>query len=340
VVATAPGQTDSVNKLTFSYYGELYYSYDFSNPANHEKADFIFNHKRHNEISLNLAFGKVSYAHRNVRANFALMTGTYAQYNLSSEPDWAQLIYEASIGVKVSKKTNLWLDAGIMPSHIGFESAVGADCWTVTRSLLAENSPYYETGIKLSLTNRKDNFTASFLALNGWQRIQKPQYVQRPSFGMQLNYKPAGGITFNYSNFIGTDKPDSLNALRTFHNFFTQFQSSKIGLIAGFDFGSDKISAAEYGVWLSPVVILRYLLNDKFRVAFRGEYYKDANQIIVTTKTVNGFKTFGFSANIDYDINNTVLLRIEGKRYKSKDAIFYNNSNENFSITSSLSVKL
>ncbi|MBK8628485.1 MAG: outer membrane beta-barrel protein [Saprospiraceae bacterium] len=28
------------------------------------------------------------------------------------------------------------MDAGIFPSHIGFESAISADNWTLTRSLL------------------------------------------------------------------------------------------------------------------------------------------------------------------------------------------------------------
>jgi hypothetical protein len=40
-----------------------------------------------------------------------------------------------------------------MPSHIGFESVISADCWTLTRSLLAENSPYYETGMRLEATS-------------------------------------------------------------------------------------------------------------------------------------------------------------------------------------------
>jgi hypothetical protein len=82
------------------------------------------------------------------------MIGNYAQYNLLTEPTWAQFIYEANVGFKISRKQNVWLDAGIMPSHIGFESAVSADCWTLTRSILAENSPYYETGVKISYTNQ------------------------------------------------------------------------------------------------------------------------------------------------------------------------------------------
>ncbi|MEN9489165.1 MAG: hypothetical protein RL494_1430, partial [Bacteroidota bacterium] len=41
----------------------------FSNPQNHEKPNFIYSHKRHNEINLNLALAKASYNKNNVRAH-------------------------------------------------------------------------------------------------------------------------------------------------------------------------------------------------------------------------------------------------------------------------------
>jgi hypothetical protein len=209
-------QNDSLKKLNFNAYGELYYSYDFSNPQNHEKSNFLYNHKRHNEINVNLILLKATYLDKNYRASLALMAGNYAQYNLSSEPTWAQFINEANVGVKLSQKQNIWLDVGIMPSHIGFESVISADCWTLTRSLLAENSPYYEAGIKLSYTSKNEKLYLSALYLNGWQKIRKPNDSQKPSFGTQINYKLSKKIMFNYSTFLGTDKPDRINAFRNF----------------------------------------------------------------------------------------------------------------------------
>lgn len=116
--------------MTFSAYGELYYSYDFSNPQNHEKPNFLYNHKRHNELNANLLLVKANYLDKNYRTNIGLMVENYTQYNLASDPNCIQFIYEANMGFKISKKHNLRLDAGIIPSHIGFESAISADCWT------------------------------------------------------------------------------------------------------------------------------------------------------------------------------------------------------------------
>jgi hypothetical protein len=230
----------NTKNITLSGFGEMYYSFDFAKPQNHEKNNFIYNHKRHNELNVNLLMAKLNYSDKNTRANLAIMAGNYAQYNLSAEPTWAQFIYEANVGVRLSKKSNIWLDAGILPSHIGCESAISADCWTLTRSMLAENSPYFETGVKLGYTNKKDNLNLAFLVLNGWQRIQKPNGVQKPSVGMQINYKPTAQLTLNYSNIIGSDKPDSVHATRFFNNVYLQYEpKGKIAFIAGLDVGSD-----------------------------------------------------------------------------------------------------
>ena len=335
-------QNDSIKKLTISGYGELYYSYDFSNPQNHEKPNFLYNHKRHNEINFNLIVIKSNYSENNFRANLDLMLGNYAQYNLSAETNWAQFIYNANIGIKLSKKNNLWLDAGVLPSHIGAESAISDDCWSLTRSLSAENSPYYETGIKLNYTSKNEKLNLAFLVLNGWQRIKKPDHIQNPSIGLQLNYKSSEKLTFNYSNFLGTDKPDSINAFRVFHNFFIQYEpTKKIGLIANFDIGNDKYDLKNYSNWYTPGLIIKYNLNDNIKIACRGEYYYDKHQIIITTNTLNGFQVFGFSSNLDYSINKKVKFRVEAKMYQSKDNIFQENTqNKNYSITTNLTFKI
>jgi hypothetical protein len=334
-------QTDSAKKLIFSGYAEFYYSYDFSKPQNHEKQNFLYNHKRHNELNANLIIAKANYTDKNTRGNLALMVGNYAQYNLSAEPPWAQLINEANVGVKLSKQKSIWLDVGILPSHIGFESAISADCYTLTRSLLAENSPYFETGAKLSYSNKNEKLNLAFLILNGWQRIQKPNYVQTPSFGMQVNYKLSENTVINYSNFIGTDKPDSVNALKTYHNFYCLLQTSKkVNIIAGIDIGSDKNTLNDYGIWFSSVLIIKYKVSDKTNVAFRSEYFDDEKQLVINTNTVNSFKTLALSSNVDYQINSKVQCRFEGKYYKSKDGIFSDGSNNNLSLTTNLTIKL
>lgn len=336
----AAGQDSAA--FQFSGYSEIYYSFDFDNPANHEKPFFLYNHKRHNEVSLNLAFAKASYTTPKLRSNLAFMAGTYPQYNLAAEPEIFRFVYEANIGIRLSRNRNIWLDAGIMPSHIGFESAVAADCWTPSRSIVAENSPYYETGIKLTSTNKKENFIFAFLLLNGWQRVQRPPGINTPAFGLLLNYKPNADVTLNYSNFLGTDKPDTAQAFRIYHNLFVTGQlSRKWGLIAGFDIGRDKTEENKYAVWYTPAVIVRRSIGDNAFVALRSEYFRDGKQVLVKTNTAHGFEVFGVSLNYDYAITKNALTRIEWKSYCSKDKIFnQNNARNNHALLLTMSIKL
>ncbi|CAG4992634.1 hypothetical protein DYBT9275_01002 [Dyadobacter sp. CECT 9275] len=330
--------------VTISGYLEAYYNHDFNSPGNHTAPGFLYNFNRTNEVNLNLAFMKVNYATRHVRANIALAAGTYMNANYSAEPGVLKNVYEANVGVKLSGKSNVWLDAGIMPSHIGFESAIGKDNWTLSRSLLAENSPYFEAGLKLGYTTKDEKLYLSAMYLNGWQRIERVDGNSTPGFGTQVTYKPTGKVTLNYSTFIGNDKPDSVRQMRYFHNAYSIFQlTNRLGIIAGFDFGSEQKmkGSGRYNTWYTPVLIACLSLSDKVRIAARGEYYQDKNGVIIGTGTPHGFRTFGYSINFDYLIVQNVMWRMEARSLNSRDAIFTRDDiarKQNFFLTTSVAL--
>lgn len=317
--------TAQTNQLSLSGYIEVYYAHDFAKPVNNLRPSFTYNHTRHNEVNLNLGLLKAAYATDNVRANLGLMVGTYAQYNLAAESDLFQNVYEANAGVKLSKNSNCWLDAGIFPAHIGWESAIGKAGWTLTRSIAAENSPYYEAGVRVSYTSSDNKWFLSGLILNGWQRIQRPDGNRSAAFGTQVTFKPSASVTLNSSTFIGNDKPEAIRLCRYFHNFYGIFQLNKqVGLILGFDAGAEQKTKGSdaHNTWYSPAAILRYQPSEKVFLAGRVEYYCDEKGVIISTGTPNGFKTWGYSANIDYNPYQNIIFRLESKAFESKDAIF------------------
>ncbi|MEO0059393.1 MAG: hypothetical protein RLZZ312_1040 [Bacteroidota bacterium] len=323
------GQEHKPTSMQFSGYVETYFVYDFADPASHERPSFVYNHNRHNELNINLAFAKANYVKYNVRANFALMTGTYAQYNLAGEQALLRNVFEANVGVKISKTHNLWIDAGIMPAHIGFESAIGRDNATLTRSILADNSPYFEAGAKIGYTSPSEKWYLAAMYLNGWQRIQKINGNQTPAFGTQITYKPSAKTTLNWSTFAGNEFPDVDRKWRYFHNLFGQFKlSSKTNLTAGFDIGSQQSAykSDQYDIWYSPVLILQHKPTNKIQLAVRGEYYEDSKRVIIASGTPNGFRAYGFSANFDYLIADNVMFRVEARNFSGNSVTFIDNS--------------
>jgi hypothetical protein len=233
---------------------------------------------------------------------------------------------------------------GIFGSHIGFESAISIDNWTLTRSILAEHSPYFETGAKLTFTP-SDKWEIAGMILNGWQRIQRLAGNSMASFGSQVKFTPKEHLLINWSTFIGTDDPDSTRRMRFFNNFYGQFQlTENIGLIAGFDLGFQQREkdSEEYDIWLSPVIIGQFAFHQNWKVAIRGEYYQDQNGIKIPTETLNGFRTTGLSLNVDYSPIRNFTCRIEARWLKSKDEIFERPgslSNQDFFLGSSIAIK-
>jgi hypothetical protein len=222
------------NPLTFSGYAETYCSYDLSQPESHERPSFFYSYNRHNEVNLNLGFVKANYTTEKVRGNFALIGGTYAQYNLAAEQGLLKNIFESNVGVKISNKKNIWIDAGIMPSHIGFESAIGKDCWNLTRSILAENSPYYESGIKLSYTSTNEKLYLAAIQLTeklgitagfdiGMQQVTKDtsEYNVWYSPVLIVQYKPTSKIRIAARGEYYSDKYGVIIATNTVNGFQT-----------------------------------------------------------------------------------------------------------------------
>lgn len=320
-------ETDSVlKKINFSTYFESYYTYDLDNNSSTKLSGFV-NHHKNNEVAINIALIRANYNSEKFRANLGGMIGTYSDKNYTGLDAAYKYIYESNVGVRLLKNEQLWFDVGIFPSHIGMESAIGMDNWTLTRSLQAEASPYYEAGAKLSYQSKNEKWYFGLLLINGWQVISK-QSNYPLSLGTQIQYKPNHKILINSSSYIGNNNSYSKTFLspRYFHNFYTQIHwSSKISTALGFDIGAEEYWNFDnlYNLWYSPVFIARYSPNYTHAFAIRAEYLNDVERNVFFINSPIGFKGFGYSLNYDLQINKYSMFRVEGKILNTKDAIFY-----------------
>lgn len=311
-------------------YIEPYFCYDFNNPDNHSRPSHIYSYGRHNELSLNLGLIGVNVTDSTYRGNFALMAGSYTSANLANELPVFQHIFEANAGIRLRQRNNIWLDAGVLPSHIGFESAIGGNCATLSRSILADNTPYFETGIKLSGTNKSERWSFGLLILNGWQRIQQRDGNSMLSGGTQITFTPNEKLLVNSSTFLGTDEPDSTRKYRYFHNLYCVWKiTDRFQLTGGFDIGLQQVAprSSSYHLWHSAVVISSFQFNTKIGTALRAEYYHDPKNIIVNASPVEKFSVISFSANFDYRFNESVKWRLEFRTFQSETEIYSRNGN-------------
>ncbi len=341
--------------FTFGAYIETYYRYDLGMQYPDNRPDFMYSYDRHNEFNLNLGMMYVNFEETRTRATLALMAGTYANANLAHEPGVLKNVYEAYAGVKLSSTSNLWLDAGIFESHIGFESAIGSESIMLTRSIAADNSPYYLAGARLTYESKNEKWRMRALLVNGWQRIQRPERSNRPMFGHELTFKPNESVSFTSSSFIGSATPNPEARNRFFSHFHARWKHfSKFELIAGFDLGYDVrfIGNSNYKRWLTPVVVGRFRTGKNTAIALRGEVFDDPNGVILPVQTSHDFndillrsgvRLYSGALNFEYRISERAKWRTEFRSFWADHRVFGRTStltNDNYQITTSLSISI
>ena len=305
---------------------DLYYGQDFREPLAGDRFPFLYNHNRKNRPSINLALVTVQLKSKYFRANLGIQQGTYAQDNLSEEPKALRWIHQANVGVALDQNQSLWLDVGVLPSHIGFENAISTKNLTLSRSLIAENSPYFETGARLKWKmNQRWDF--AFLVLNGWQRIRFIPGKAAPSFGTRATYTPNENTTLNWSTFLGTDQPAESGTYLYFSNLFGKFRlDQKWNLIIGLDVGNRTVEGDFNPTWWGTSLILQRQFSGKFASAIRYEYYHDPFLAIATSLNNWGIETGGISLNTDWTLGKVAILRLEG-RYLTGPSLGQDNGN-------------
>lgn len=282
-------QTDSL-KIRSNVYAEVY----FLNSSKGVKSPLFYNHTSVNRPALNL--GMLEFFADKNRWSFqsGIMLGTYSQKNLAAEPKYLKQIYQFNLQFQLNSTNQIMV--GIFPSHIGLESAKNLENDCFSRSYLAENSPYYESGLSWNY-NPSKNLSFRVLALTGWQTIAK----FNPALGTQVVYSGNSGWKINSSQFLGNEGKGT----RVFFNNFAQIPISKqlsgtIGMDAGFESGY---------LWHGGLVFLTWKPHSKIRMSCRAEYYSDENAIIMPTT----FTDISKSVSFDYTVNKMFMLRSELK---------------------------
>lgn len=297
---------------------DAYYALAFATPPARTRS-YTTQPLYHNEFSINFAVLSVAYSSERIRGRFAVQAGSYAESNYAAEPQFWRNIFEANAGYSLAD--NLWIDAGIFASHIGFESALSKDNWNYSRSIVADYSPYFETGAKLTWSpNETWSFAA--LVLNGWQIIRETNSDK--SVGTQIQWKPAPTALVNWSTYVGNDQPDSAaRQMRYFNNFYAQLGlGEKLNLAFLFDIGVQQRTSTTTHTWWGGAMIGRYSLTDRITLGVRGEYYSDPNGVLIPTGTANNFQVFSASANVDVALTQNLLWRTEGRIFAAREAIY------------------
>lgn len=319
---------DTMPKLTFGGFVDTYYAWDFDRPHTFDRA-YTTQPARHDEFNVNLAFVEAKVSGPRYRGRLALQWGTSVQANYINEPkigtvsgpSVSQFLQEAVVGYQLGP--SLWVDGGVFLSHLGFETWISRDNLTYTRSMVADFSPYYEAGVKLTWA-ASSKVNATFVVVNGWQNISVENTP--PAGGVRLDYSPTPKLTLTYDNYIGNAAPDSLPVqMRFYHDVVAQYNPGRRWQFAAmYSIGTQSQSTQNGGTasWWGMTTIGKYHLTSRVSLIGRIEEYSDPSQVIVMTRLPASFQTTSASVGVDVNFVGPLLWRSELRGYHSARAVW------------------
>lgn len=321
LAGSGEARADDAARVRFGGFIDTYYAYDFSRPPQIDRA-FTTQPARQNEFNINLAYVEATLEQDRMRGRLALQAGTSVQSNYAGEPRVGQMsgpelarnLQEAVVGYRLGAQT--WIDAGVMLSHIGLESFISKDNLTYTRSLVADYSPYYQAGVRLS-TQLTSQLSAQLLVLNGWQTISENNSSK--SIGTQLSYSPSSEVTLTYNTIFGQEA-----SFRHFHDLVLKYlPSDRWTLAAQFDLGFQRAAVGgDDARWFGFTLIAKRALNRVVSVVARAERYKDPQQVLIAASNGAPFSVWGGSLGVDTSLTSRVGWRNEVRTLWSRDAVF------------------
>ncbi|MDX2182834.1 MAG: porin [Gemmatimonadaceae bacterium] len=327
VVAGQPSRPTPT--ITWSGYLDGYLALDAGRPRTLDRP-YTTTAARHAEFNINLAHVAVSYDAPRVRGRLALQAGTSVQANYASEPTVGMLsgsslarhLQEAYAGVQLDD--DLWLDAGVYFAPFGRESWISADNWTYTRSLIADNSPYYQSGVKLSW-QAAPSLALQFNVMNGWQNISETNDDKALAVSADWTFRPHQVLS--YDAFFGNEAPDSVpSRFRTFHEVSWQGRvSTRVDGMATLDVGRQARSSGggTAATWWGGAVLTRLALRPNTAwLALRVETYADRDNVLVSTNGAGEFVVRGGSVNLDLAPASGILWRSELRVLGATRAVF------------------
>ena len=300
---------------------DLYYGFNVKHPSQ-ALSPFLISSTKNNSPQLNLGYLHATYQGTRFRATLIPALGTYMQANYAGEPSKWRYLVESNVGLRISNKGDLWLDAGILGSPFTNEGPISRELTMYSRSLAPENVPYYLNGVRLSgKAGRKISWSSWIVT--GWQQIV--DLNSQVSWVNSLRWRPSEFLTLTYNQYFGKEG-SSINpnfTTRSFHDFYLEYEKNKFRFTSCIYFGEqDRLDKPAADWWQYNSTAL-YRLSNLFSVSGRVEYFNDPYRVIYRpANTINGFKVFGTGAGLNIHTTQWSMFRLDLRYLGANERIF------------------
>jgi hypothetical protein len=303
---------EPLDDLTYGAFIDSYIAHDFNHLPSRYRA-YSTQPYYSDEGALNLGFVEAALDSESYRGRVAFQYGSSVVENYARESHlWWRYVQEAYGGIKIDRK--LSIDAGVFLSHIGTESWISRDNIALSRSLIADYSPYYESGVRARYAF-SDMSIGELYIVRGWQNISN---VEDPAVGTRWTRRFANRVTLAHSSFVGNQ-----HGMRIFNAPSISYTvSARVKVIGEYDVGFQERRADTSAWWHGWALTVGFTQNSTLSWGVRAEYFSDPHQVMVTTLSQRRFQTFGASINLDMTVVSGLIWRNEYRALMSSEGVY------------------
>jgi len=343
LLAQAGPATPETPPLQLHGFSDVFYALNTNRPL--DGASFIpgtgTTARRADEVNVNAAALDVALDPHPVGLHLTLAFGSGPDVVHSAEPAGSatsheiwRSVYQASVSWMAPIGSGLLLEAGIYPSHIGYESFFSKDNWNYTRGWMGEFSPYYQTGLKASYAFDA-HWSAQVHFLNGWQTVGDNNRAK--AVGTQIAWR-GDRASFSLNTFAGPELPRDDSHWRLFGDVTAQIKATNRLTFGGTaDVGwQDRPQGA--ALWHAAGLYARIVLTELAAIALRAEYYDDGDGFFSGAAQVLRDGT----ATLELRPAKQLIVKLEGRHDIAGAPVFTSqrdaSGNATFSTTQTLAI--
>ncbi|HET7509295.1 MAG TPA: porin [Solirubrobacterales bacterium] len=300
---------------------DLYAAYNRNRPADHINFLPGANTLGSRAGELAVDFAAVEIQRDPAPVGFHLIVGAGDELTVlhpgesAASRDTFRNVYQASLSYLVPVGRGLRIEAGIYPSHIGFESALARDTWSYTGSWAANFSPYYQTGVKAAYA-WSDRWSAELHVVNGWQLIRDDNGGK--SVGTRVAWtSPRASVAVN--GWVGPELPGDDRHLRTLIDLVATVKAGdRLDLALESYAGRQELPAATAQRWTALDLYARYRLDRTWAAALRLERFDDPDAGISGAPQ----RLHGVTVTLEARPHPAAILRLEARYDRSTMPVF------------------
>jgi len=295
---------------------DLGYSLDFNFPDNH-----LFRNRsttpRVNELDLNMAG---VYVRKDATESSRWGTEWLVQAGEGSKAfgfdanlpkvsgsDVWRHFGRANVSYLAPAGNGLTLQAGLFNSFIGYESLYAKDNGNYTRAWIADYSPYLMFGVNAQY-QFNERWSGAFFIINDYFHLENSNSV--PSYGTQLQYKPASAWTLKETVYYGPDQSNTdIEFWRFFSDSIVEWKDDE--LTVGFDYqiGTQKNASAPGNprdFYTGATIETRWHIAGPWTVSVRPEFFWDRNGLMTGSEQFIKAITTTAEYRLPYMWTNTI----------------------------------